>query len=109
MNKQQILKQIIDLEAEMSNLGSQVNRLEKQYIKFSPINKGDKVLYIEWWQNDNAELRKGIVTSVYFDSSRFFRYHVQPCKKDFTKHRARRSLTIQPAGTQSRGKIQLFK
>lgn len=109
MNQQQILKRIIDLESEMSNIGVQVNRLEKEYRKFSPIKIDNKVLYSEWYENDNSEMKKGIVTAVYFDSSRFFRYEVQPCKKDFTKHKSKSSLIIQPKGIHSRGKIQLFK
>jgi len=108
MTKEQILKKIIDLEAEKANIGAQVNKLENEYCKFSPINKGDKILYREWYDAQNSEMKKGIVSSVSFDSSRFFRYRIQPCTKNFTKHKKRGLAIIQPKGINSRGQIQLF-
>lgn len=93
--KQIILNEIIQLEAKYARLGSQINKLEREYAEYSEKKKGDRIILED---KQTGKTVKGIVSLVKFNSSDFFIYYVTICKNDWTKALKRNGVKVVTSG-----------
>ncbi len=94
--KDELLTKILAAEAKEADWGAKASVMKREYCKlFSPIQKGDKVLFNPYSQ---YPLVNGIVTIVKYNSGAF-RYQLKECTKDWEFRKRRNPIWINPIRT----------
>jgi len=105
----QIDQQIAVILQEIAQKEIVLKRLIDAKITYSPLKKGDKVLYADWFEKNTPIQHNGVIIDVHYSKTdRAFRYCVQPHTKGWIEHKSKNPVWIDTEGNK-KGIIYPFK